>query len=128
MSARHDPAPSGRWSFWIDRGGTFTDVVARDPSGRLHVEKLLSADPEHYEDATLEALRRLLGEPPWGPAQVEAVRMGTTVATNALLERHGAPVVLVTTAGCEDLLEIGTQARPDLFALEIRKPTPLVAR
>ncbi len=126
MSAQHDPAPSGRWSFWIDRGGTFTDVVARDPGGRLHVEKLLSADPEHYEDATLEALRRFLGEPPWGPERVEAIRMGTTVATNALLERHGAPVVLVTTAGCEDLLEIGTQARPELFALEIRKPTPLI--
>jgi len=114
------------WSFWIDRGGTFTDVVARDPAGELRVEKLLSVDPEHYDQAELEAIRRLVpaGDPEG--AAIAGLRMGTTVATNALLERHGTPVCLVTTAGFEDLLEIGTQARPEIFALEIRKAEPLV--
>ena len=115
---------SDQWQFWIDRGGTFTDVVARDPQGQLHQRKLLSQDPEHYEDAALEGIRRFLdGE--LDPARVEAVRLGTTVATNALLERKGERIALVTTAGCEDLLAIGTQARPDVFALEIRQPEPL---
>ncbi|RMG14412.1 MAG: putative hydro-lyase [Planctomycetota bacterium] len=118
------------WSFWIDRGGTFTDVVALDPSGRVLVKKLLSEHPEQYEDAPLAAIRTLLGV---GPGEeladqpIRSVRMGTTVATNALLERTGARVCLVISAGFEDLLRIGTQDRPDLFSLEIRKPEPLVA-
>jgi N-methylhydantoinase A/oxoprolinase/acetone carboxylase beta subunit/N-methylhydantoinase B/oxoprolinase/acetone carboxylase alpha subunit len=116
-----------RWQFWIDRGGTFTDVIAKDPEGELHVSKLLSQDPEHYEDAALEGIRRFLGGD-LDPSKIEAVRLGTTVATNALLERRGARIGLVTTAGFEDLLEIGTQARPDLFALEIRKAQPLAWR
>ncbi|MCW8141325.1 MAG: 5-oxoprolinase, partial [Planctomycetota bacterium] len=119
-----------RWAFWIDRGGTFTDVVARDPAGALHLRKLLSEDPAHLEDAPLRAIRGLLGLPPDAPLdqdRIEAVRMGTTVATNALLERRGARVCLVITAGLEDALEIGTQARPDLFALAIKKPEPLAA-
>ncbi len=119
-----------RWAFWIDRGGTFTDVVARDPAGALHLKKLLSEDPSQLEDAPLRAIRELLGQAPDEPldaARIDSVRMGTTVATNALLERRGARVCLVVTAGFEDALEIGTQARPDLFALAIRKPEPLVA-
>jgi 5-oxoprolinase (ATP-hydrolysing) len=119
-----------RWAFWIDRGGTFTDVVARDPAGALHVKKLLSEDPAHLEDAPLRAIRELLELPEGAPldaARIDSVRMGTTVATNALLERRGAKVALIVTTGFEDALEIGTQARPDLFALAIRKPEPLVA-
>ncbi len=119
-----------RWAFWIDRGGTFTDVVARDPAGQLHLKKLLSEDPSQLEDAPLRAIRELLGQAPDEPldaARIDSVRMGTTVATNALLERRGARVCLIVTAGFEDALEIGTQARPDLFALAIRKPEPLVA-
>ncbi|MCA8925063.1 MAG: 5-oxoprolinase, partial [Planctomycetes bacterium] len=115
------------WHVWIDRGGTFTDVVARDPQGELHVRKLLSEDPERYADAGIEAIRRLLPEAP-SAALLEDVRMGTTVATNALLERQGSRVGLLITAGCEDLLEIGTQARPELFALEILKAQPLAER
>jgi 5-oxoprolinase (ATP-hydrolysing) len=113
-----------RWSFWIDRGGTFTDVVGRDPQGALQVCKLLSEDPGRYDDAAVEGIRRLLGGTLDAEA-IEGVRMGTTVATNALLERHGARVALVITAGFEDLLRIGTQARPDLFALRIEKPETL---
>ena len=112
------------WSFWIDRGGTFTDVIGRDPEGRLHVGKVLSEDPR-YEDAALEGIQLLLGAGPLDPARIASIRMGTTVATNALLERKGARVVLVITAGFEDALLIGTQARPDLFALRIEKPDPL---
>ena len=119
---------SSRWSFWIDRGGTFTDVIGRDPQGRLHVTKVLSENPERYEDAAVEGIRQLLGGGPLDGARIEAVRMGTTVATNALLERKGARVVLVITDGFEDALLIGTQARPDLFALRIEKPAPLAWR
>ncbi len=114
------------WSFFIDRGGTFTDVVALDPEGKQHVSKLLSEDPS-YDDAALEAMRRLVGERDLKRAKIAVVRMGTTVATNALLERAGTPLCLVTTAGFEDLLEIGTQDRPDLFALQIKKAKPLAA-
>ena len=117
-----------RWSFWIDRGGTFTDVVGRDPQGALHVTKVLSENPERYQDAAMEGVRQLLGGGPLDAQRIEAIRMGTTVATNALLERKGARVVLVTTEGFEDALRIGTQARPDLFALEIRPPEPLAWR
>ncbi len=126
----HDPAapPAGRWQFWIDRGGTFTDVVARDPEGRLHTRKLLSENPERYRDAALQGIRELLGaadDAPIPSARIAAVKMGTTVATNALLERKGEPTALVTTRGFRDALRIGYQNRPDLFALAIRLPEML---
>ncbi|QDH74954.1 5-oxoprolinase [Brevundimonas sp. M20] len=110
------------WRFWIDRGGTFTDVVARAPDGVLTTRKLLSVNPEQYADAAVEGVRRVLEAAP-GPlptGMVEAVRMGTTVATNALLERKGEPTVLAITRGFGDALRIGWQSRPDLFARHIR--------
>jgi 5-oxoprolinase (ATP-hydrolysing) len=122
---------SGRWQFWIDRGGTFTDVVARAPDGALHTRKLLSENPEQYADAAVEGIRRLLGLEAGAlisPAQVESVKMGTTVATNALLERRGEPLVLVTTRGFRDALKIGTQARPRLFERRIVLPDVLYER
>lgn len=111
-----------KWRFWIDRGGTFTDIVARAPDGALRTGKLLSVNPEQYSDAAVEGVRRMLGVAP-GPLAaglVEEVRMGTTVATNALLERKGEPTVLAITTGFGDALRIGWQARPDLFARHIR--------
>ncbi|MFM2129952.1 MAG: hypothetical protein RL477_1498, partial [Pseudomonadota bacterium] len=122
---------TGAWQFWIDRGGTFTDVIARAPDGRLSVRKLLSENPVRYADAAVEGIRLALGLAPGEaiPAErIGAVRMGTTVATNALLERRGARTVLVTTRGFADSLRIGTQARPDLFALDIRLPDLLHER
>ena len=116
------------WQFWIDRGGTFTDVVARGPGGVEVVKKLLSVAPGRYEDAALEAMRLILKEHGGTFADIEAVKLGTTVATNALLERKGADVVLVVTEGFGDALEIGTQARPDIFALHIVKPDLLYKR
>ncbi|HEX7079908.1 MAG TPA: hydantoinase B/oxoprolinase family protein [Gammaproteobacteria bacterium] len=116
------------WSFWVDRGGTFTDVVARDPDGIVRSLKLLSVNPERYRDAAVEGIRRLLADAPAGERRVAAVRMGTTVATNALLERRGEPTALVVTAGLKDALRIGTQQRPELFALDIRLPEMLYAR
>jgi 5-oxoprolinase (ATP-hydrolysing) len=113
------------WTFAIDRGGTFTDVVARSSDGRLRVEKLLSENPGHYEDAALEAIRRILVEE---GGEVEDVRMGTTVATNALLERKGERVALAITRGFGDALRIGYQARPDIFARNIVLPTMLYER
>ena len=112
------------WHFWIDRGGTFTDVVARDPDGRLHTAKLLSSDPERYADAAVEAVRRLTGVGD-GPIPPCSLRIGTTIATNALLERKGEPVLLAVTRGFRDAIRIGTQERPDLFARNIRLPDPL---
>jgi 5-oxoprolinase (ATP-hydrolysing) len=112
----------GRWQFWIDRGGTFTDVVARAPDGRLHVEKRLSSD-----GAPAEAIRALLARHGAEGAPL-AVRLGTTAATNALLERRGVPTLLVANRGFGDALEIGTQERPALFELAIRRPPPLHAR
>jgi 5-oxoprolinase (ATP-hydrolysing) len=120
-------APAGAWDFWIDRGGTFTDVIGRDPRRRLNPMKLLSESPA-YPDAAVEAIRRLLGLAsgeaiPAGAIRV--VKMGTTVATNALLERRGERTLLVTTRGFRDALEIGYQARPKIFARNIQKPEQL---
>src|SRR5687767_4623183 len=113
-------APSSEaWQFWIDRGGTFTDVVGRDPAGRLHTRKLLSQNPEHYRDAALQGIRDLFDLGPDAPIpsdRVAAVKMGTTVATNALLERKGDRTLLAITRGFADALRIGTQARPKIFA------------
>src|SRR5579884_2490807 len=106
------------WSFAIDRGGTFTDVVARSSDGKLRIEKLLSENPGQYKDAALEAIRRVLSE----GGSVEEVRMGTTVATNALLERKGERLALAITRGFGDALRIGYQARPDIFARKIQLP------
>ena len=119
-----------RWQFWIDRGGTFTDIVARRPDGGLTTHKLLSESPGQYRDAAVAGIRHLLGLQPGQPVtadQVECVKMGTTVATNALLERKGEPTLLVVTQGFADALRIGTQARPDLFARAIRLPEMLYA-
>src|SRR5690349_23691039 len=101
------------WHFWIDRGGTFTDVVARSPDGRILTKKLLSENPGAYDDAALEAIRQFLGVESGAPIpseRIASVKMGTTVATNALLERKGDPTLLVITRGFKDQLEIGTQA------------------
>jgi 5-oxoprolinase (ATP-hydrolysing) len=108
------------WTFAIDRGGTFTDVIARSPEGEIVVEKLLSENPDQYEDAALEAIRHVLQRA--GGGAVESVRMGTTVATNALLERKGDRVALAITRGFGDALRIGYQARPDIFARHIVLP------
>ncbi len=113
------------WQFWIDRGGTFTDIIARSPDGTLSTLKLLSDNPAQYHDAASEGIRRMLADQPRHMRQIDAVKMGTTVATNALLERKGEPTVLVTTAGLRDVLRIGTQNRPDIFALDIRLPKML---
>ncbi|MFO1220457.1 MAG: hydantoinase B/oxoprolinase family protein [Burkholderiaceae bacterium] len=120
-----------RWQFWIDRGGTFTDVVGRRPDGELVTAKLLSDNPEQYADAAVEGIRRLLGlEPgePFTPVQVECVKMGTTVATNALLERKGDRTLLVITQGFADALRIAYQARPRLFDRHIVLPELLYER
>jgi 5-oxoprolinase (ATP-hydrolysing) len=117
----------GQWKFWIDRGGTFTDVIGAAPDGAHHTLKLPSRS-EAYEDAAVEAMRRLLGLAPGEPfaaERVAAIRVGTTVATNALLERNGARTLLVITEGLADALVIGDQTRPELFALDIVKPAPL---
>ena len=119
-----------RWQFWIDRGGTFTDIVAKQPDGSLVTHKLLSENPDQYRDAAVAGIRYLLGLKPGEPithAQVECVKMGTTVATNALLERKGEPTLLVTTRGFRDALRIGYQNRPRLFDLHIRLPEQLYA-
>ena len=113
------------WEFWIDRGGTFTDVVGRAPDGRLTTVKLLSDNPERYPDAAVQGIRDCLGLQAGEPIPdhaIAAVKMGTTVATNALLERKGERVALLITEGFGDLLRIGTQARPALFDLNIRRP------
>jgi len=116
------------WDFWIDRGGTFTDIVARRPDGGLLAHKLLSENPEAYRDAAIQGIRELMGLAPGAPIpaeQINAVKMGTTVATNALLERKGASTVLVITRGFRDALRIGYQERPDIFARHIVKPDQL---
>ncbi|BDW84201.1 hydantoinase B/oxoprolinase family protein [Roseicyclus marinus] len=117
----HAPEP---WDFWIDRGGTFTDVVSRAPDGTLTPLKLLSENPESYADAAIEGIRRLLGGT-IEPARIGTVKMGTTVATNALLERKGDRTILLITKGFRDALRIAYQARPDIFAKEIILPEQL---
>jgi 5-oxoprolinase (ATP-hydrolysing) len=120
-----------RWEFWVDRGGTFTDVVGRDPEGRLKAIKLLSENRDVYRDAAVEAIRRLLGLADGAPIpseKIAAVKMGTTVATNALLERKGERTALLITRGFRDALRIGYQARPDIFAKRIVLPELLYAR
>ncbi|MFC0282654.1 hydantoinase B/oxoprolinase family protein [Camelimonas abortus] len=132
------PPRRGRWDFWIDRGGTFTDVIARDPQGRLHARKVLSHNPAlkdgaaapgaTWRDSAVQGIREHLGLPPGAPAPkglIGEIRMGTTVATNALLERKGEPTALLATRGFRDALRIGYQARPDIFAREIVKPDQL---
>ena len=121
----------GTWQLWIDRGGTFTDVVALSPTGEITAQKLLSENPDHYSDAATEGIRRALGlasDASLADAPIDAIKMGTTVATNALLERTGEPTVLVVTKGFRDALRIGYQNRPKLFELDIRRPEPLAAR
>ncbi|NMM84904.1 5-oxoprolinase [Rhodococcus sp. SRB_17] len=120
-----------RWQFWIDRGGTFTDLVGRRPDGTLVTHKLLSDNPEQYRDAAVAGIRHLLGLAPDAPVTsdlVECVKMGTTVATNALLERKGEPTLLVTTAGFRDALRIAYQNRPRLFDRQIVLPELLYER
>ncbi len=122
---------SERWQFWIDRGGTFTDIVARRPDGTLTTHKLLSENPERYADAAVAGIRALLGIAPGEPVpaeRIDAVKMGTTVATNALLERKGERTALVITAGFADALRIGYQNRPKLFVRRIELPTLLYER
>ncbi len=122
---------SQAWDFWIDRGGTFTDVVARRPDGSLTAHKLLSENPGAYGDAAVQGIRDLLGLAPGEPipaGRIGAIKMGTTVATNALLERKGERTLLVTTKGFRDALKIGYQARPKIFARHIIKPEMLFER
>ena len=122
---------SGTWEFWIDRGGTFTDVIGRRPDGTLVTHKLLSENPEGYRDAAVHGIRHLLGLKPGAAIpsdQVAAVKMGTTVATNALLERKGDRTLLLITKGFRDALRIGYQARPKIFAKHIIKPDMLYER
>jgi 5-oxoprolinase (ATP-hydrolysing) len=119
------------WQFWIDRGGTFTDIVARAPDGSLSTLKLLSQNPGRYRDAAIAGIKTVLGlklEAPIPPGSVEAVKMGTTVATNALLERQGERVLLVVNRGFGDALRIGNQTRPRLFDLDIHLPSMLYER
>ena len=122
MNTPHNP---DRWQFWIDRGGTFTDIVARSPDGSLSTHKLLSEDPSHYEDAALAGIRDLMGvarDAPIPAQQIEAVKMGTTIATNALLERKGERTALFITRGFRDALRIAYQNRPHIFARHIVLP------
>jgi len=123
--------PNGSWDFWIDRGGTFTDVIARRPDGTLVAHKLLSDNPEAYGDAAVQGIRNLIGIKPSEripPGMIGSVKMGTTVATNALLERKGERTLLLITKGFRDALRIGYQARPKIFALHIIKPEMIYER
>ncbi|WP_322414907.1 hydantoinase B/oxoprolinase family protein [Mesorhizobium huakuii] len=122
---------AAKWDFWIDRGGTFTDVIGRDPQGGLHPRKLLSENPEAYADAAIQGIRDLLGLEPGAAVPsglIGDIKMGTTVATNALLERKGDRVLLLITKGFRDALRIAYQARPDIFAKEIILPEQLYER
>ncbi|MFI0843388.1 hydantoinase B/oxoprolinase family protein [Mesorhizobium sp. IMUNJ 23232] len=122
---------NGRWDFWIDRGGTFTDVIGRSPDGALHPVKLLSENPEAYRDAAIQGMRDLLGIDRYAAVPshlIGEIKMGTTVATNALLERKGDRVLLFITKGFRDALRIAYQARPDIFAKQIILPEQLYER
>jgi len=126
MTMRH--AEHDGWHFWIDRGGTFTDIVALTPAREIVTHKLLSSHPERYKDAAIHGIRTLLGLAAGDPipdGRIASVKMGTTVATNALLERQGEAVVLVVTEGFRDLLRIGYQNRPKLFDRHIVLPDRL---
>jgi 5-oxoprolinase (ATP-hydrolysing) len=126
-----DQSDESGWQFWVDRGGTFTDLVARKPNGQLLTHKLLSENPEAYEDAALQGIRDLLNidkEASLPADTIDAVKMGTTVATNALLERKGDATLLVVTKGFRDQLRIAYQARPRLFDKEITLPEMLYDR
>ena len=112
-----------KWQFWVDRGGTFTDIVGRRPDGALISAKFLSENPSHYKDAALHGIRKILGDIPF--SEVESLKLGTTVATNALLERKGEPTLFVTTKGFKDSLLIGDQRRPELFNLKVAPPAKL---
>ena len=128
---RPEVSEAGRWQFWVDRGGTFTDVIGRRPDGTMLTHKLLSENPEQYRDAALQGIRDLLGlksEDPIPADRIDHVKMGTTVATNALLERKGERTLLVITEGFGDALRIGYQARPDIFARHIELPSLLYKR
>ncbi|MEM9486657.1 MAG: hydantoinase/oxoprolinase family protein, partial [Cyanobacteria bacterium P01_F01_bin.116] len=119
---------NSRWQFWIDRGGTFTDIVAQRPDGQLQLHKLLSENPDRYADAPIQGIRDILGlssDDAIPAEQIEVVKMGTTVATNALLERKGDPTILLITKGFKDALRIGYQNRPDIFARHIQLPEML---
>ncbi len=127
----NQPSSMSRWQFWIDRGGTFTDVVGKRPDGTLVTHKLLSENPEQYKDAAVASIRHLLGLKPGEPVTpelVECVKMGTTVATNALLERKGEPTLVITTKGFKDALRIAYQNRPRLFDRHIVLPELLYER
>ena len=116
---------NGKWEFWIDRGGTFTDIVARAPDGSLKNSKYLSENPEQYKDAAIQGIRDFLKigkNEKIRELNVDCVKMGTTVATNALLERKGDRTLLLITEGFRDLLRIGYQARPKLFEFNINCP------
>ncbi|MBT8124755.1 MAG: hydantoinase/oxoprolinase family protein, partial [Gammaproteobacteria bacterium] len=111
-----------KWQFWIDRGGTFTDIIAWQPNGHILTHKLLSENPRQYRDAAIHGIKEILGigsEDKLPCDQISVVKMGTTLATNALLERDGENTLLVITKGFKDQLRIGYQTRPDLFALHI---------
>ena len=117
-----------KWQFWIDRGGTFTDIVAKTPQGQLLTHKLLSENPQQYTDAAIAGIRHFLqisSDQAINPELIDVVKMGTTVATNALLERKGQRCALLVTKGLKDALFIGYQTRPDIFALAVERGEPL---
>ncbi|MGK7920958.1 MAG: hydantoinase/oxoprolinase N-terminal domain-containing protein, partial [Trichodesmium sp.] len=128
MTKNNTSISNKKWQFWIDRGGTFTDIVAKSPDGEIIIHKLLSENPEHYPDAPVQGIREILGisqNQPIPLEQIEVIKMGTTVATNALLERKGDRTVLVITKGFKDALRIGYQNRPNIFARQIILPEML---
>src|SRR5260370_34057897 len=131
MDGTTDGMAHNSWDFWIDRGGTFTDIIGRRPDGSLVAHKLLSENPEAYRDAAVQGTRDLLGlrsGEPIPAGLIGTVKMGTTVATNALLERKGERTLLLITKGFRDALRIGYQARPKIFARHIIKPAMLYER
>lgn len=113
------------WQFWVDRGGTFTDIIGVQPDGLITVKKLLSDNPAHYQDAVSEGIHQIIASSDFRDSPIDAIKMGTTVATNALLTHSGAKTALLITKGFKDLFLIGTQQRADLFALHIKKSMPL---